>query len=59
LRARLPQTLKLAEERERQVYGQTDEQEIELVRQSFRNFVALCEAKERETGEPVAIVASY
>ncbi|HLH56542.1 MAG TPA: hypothetical protein VKY92_23355 [Verrucomicrobiae bacterium] len=51
--------MKLAEERERQVYGQTDEQEIELVRQSFRNFVALCEAKERETGEPVAIVASY
>jgi hypothetical protein len=59
LRARLPETLRLAEEREREVYEETDEHEIELVLQSFRDFVALCEAKERETGEPVAIVASY
>ena len=59
LHARLPETLRLAEERERQVYEETDEHEIELVRQSFRDFVALCEAKEQETGEPVAIVASY
>ena len=59
LRARLPETLRLAEKRERQVYGETDEHEIELVLQSFRDFVALCEAKERETGEPVVIIASY
>ena|SRR5579862_4706688 len=59
LRARLPETLHLAEERERLVYEETDEHEIELVRQSFRDFVALCEAKEQETGEPVSIIASY
>jgi hypothetical protein len=59
LRRRLPEALRLVEERERQVYEETDEHEIELIRQSFRDFVALCEAKEEETGEPVTIVASY
>ena len=58
LRERLAQTLALAEQRTRSIY-KADEDEIEAVKQSFRDFVALCESKERETGEPVLIVASY
>jgi hypothetical protein len=59
LRERLPETLRLADERERTVYRETDEAEIGLVLKSFRDFVELCERKERETGEPVLITASY
>jgi hypothetical protein len=59
LRERLPETLTLAERREREVYNETDEREIAAVLKSFTDFVALCEEKEDETGEPVTIVASY
>lgn len=59
LRERLPETLRLAEERERKVYGQTDMKEIEPVLQSYRDFVELCERVEKETGSPVEIIASY
>ena len=58
LRERLPKTLELVEERELTLY-QSGELEIEKVKQSFRDFVALCEQKEKETGKPVMIVASY
>jgi hypothetical protein len=58
LRERLPHTLVLAEERARSIYN-SDANEIEEVKQSFRDFVALCEKKEQETGEPVRIIASY
>jgi hypothetical protein len=58
LRERLPQTLALAEERERKLYKGTDES-VEEAKQSFRDFVALCEEKEKETGEPVLVIASY
>jgi hypothetical protein len=58
LQERLPQTLLLAEERERTIYGARD-LEIKAVRQSYSDFVSLCERKERETGEPVLIIASY
>ena len=58
LRERLPRALALVEEQERKIYQATDE-EIEDVKQSFRAFVALCEEKEKETGEPVLIIASY
>lgn len=58
LRERLPQTLVLAEERARTLYKASDNQ-IEKAKQSFRDFVSLCEEKERETGEPVTIVADY
>jgi 4-aminobutyrate aminotransferase-like enzyme len=37
----------------------TDPAAIEEVLQSFRDFVALCAVKEKETGEPVEIIASY
>lgn len=59
LRERLSHTLDLVRERERVVYHQTDEKEIEKVVQSFTDFVELCEQKEHETGEPVTIIASY
>ena len=58
LRERLPHTLDLAEERDRKLYEATDE-EIEDTKQSYREFVALCEEKEKETGEPVLFIASY
>ena len=59
LQERLPETLRIAEERERTVYKEADPAAIERVLQSFRDFVALCAAKEQETGEPVEILASY
>jgi hypothetical protein len=58
LKERLPHTLTLVEERERKLY-QSSPQQIEEVKQSFRDFVLLCEKKEDETGEAVRIVASY
>lgn len=57
LRERLPHTLGLVEERQRELYGQT-EAEIEEVKQSFRDFVELCARKETETGEPCVIEES-
>jgi len=59
MRERLPETLALAEERERSVYDETDEKEIRAVQKSFSDFVDLCEMREKETGQPVMIVASY
>jgi hypothetical protein len=58
LRARLPKTLELARERAVNVYGETGEKARATVK-SFLDFVELCEEKERKTGEPVTIVASY
>jgi len=58
LQERLPHVLDIVEERERKIYHSTDE-EIEDVKQSFREFVTLCEEKEKETGEPVLVIASY
>ena len=59
LQDRLPQVLKLAEQRERDVYNVTDPAEIERVLKSFRDFVALCARKEAETGKPCRIYASW
>jgi hypothetical protein len=59
LRERLSHTLALVEERARTVYGETDAAAIAEVKQSFVDFVELCEAKERATGEPVLIIASF
>ena len=58
LRARLPETLELVEERARSLYNATDE-EVRRQQQTFQDFVALCERKENETGNAVHIVASY
>jgi hypothetical protein len=59
LRARLPEALAAAEKRERTLYHETDDTEIECILQSYRDFVALCERKERVTGRPCLIVASF
>jgi hypothetical protein len=59
LRERLPEALRLAEERQHIVYGATTAEEIEPTLQSYRDFVALCERVERESGVPVTVVASW
>jgi len=59
LQQRLPETLRLAEKRERDIYHATDAEGIERVLKSYRDFVALCAQKEFETGQPCLIIASY
>jgi hypothetical protein len=59
LRERLPHTLELAMERERRVYGEASAAPDDPVVRSYTDFVTLCETKERETGQPVKIIASY
>lgn len=60
LRERLPETIKLAKEREQKVYGRKgDIPDDDPTVQGFVDFVELCECKEEETGEPVTIIASY
>jgi hypothetical protein len=54
---RLPAVLAVAEARERDVYRVTDEEHIALVLKNYRDFVALCERKERESGAPCTILA--
>ena len=57
LRERLPAVILLVIERNRRVYKESINEDNPVVR-SFVDFVELCERKERETGEPVTIVAS-
>jgi hypothetical protein len=45
--------------RMRTLYPDTEESFIEEVVQSFRDFVALAEEKERETNKPCTVIASY
>ena len=59
LRARLPETLRLAEQRERLIYGATTQKQIEPVLKSYAAFVELCERQEAESGQPVKIIASW
>lgn len=59
MRERLPAALEAVEQREKVLYGETGPLEIKRVLNSYRNFVALCEEKEGETGEPCLIRASY
>lgn len=56
LEERLPETLRLAEERERKVYNRPDGKDVQ---DSIRDFVKLAREKEEEHGEPVRIFASY
>jgi len=58
LRERLPRTLALVGERASKLYH-ADAKEIEAAKQSFRDFVSLCEEKEREADEPALIIASW
>ena len=57
LKERLPHALTLAERTARNING--DERFIEATKQSFRDFVALCERKENETGEPVFVSTNF
>jgi hypothetical protein len=59
LESRLPATLAVAETREREIYGVSDQVKIDRVLKSYRDFIALCVRKEAETGEPCLIIASY
>ena len=60
LRERLPETIRLAKKRMRVVYKRKSRiPDSDPVIQSFTDFVALCERKEQQTGEPVTIIASY
>ncbi len=59
LQARLPTALEIAEQREREIYGVTNDADINRVLRSYAEFVELCARKEAETGEPCLIVASY
>lgn len=55
----LPMTVEEAvTERARKLYNASDE-EVEDTLKSFRDFVALAEEKERETGKPCTVYASY
>ena len=45
-------------ERQRRLYGENDNH-IERVVKSFRDFVSLAEEKERQTGKPCTVYASY
>ncbi len=56
---RLPETLKTAERRERELYGETAINEIGHVLKSYVDFVELCARKQDETGKPCLIIASY
>lgn len=58
LRRRLPETLKLVAEREKKLYN-SPPRDIAEVQESFAAFVALAERKERETGAPCTVIASY
>jgi RNA processing factor Prp31 len=58
LHERLPETLRLAAERERKVY-QTADHEIDKVIDQYRQFVTLCEKVEARTGKPPTIIASW
>ena len=59
LQDRLAAALVVAEQREREIYGVTDQVEIDRVLKSYSDFVELCARKEAETGEPCLIIASY
>lgn len=46
-------------ERYRQIYPDCDKEQVDDAVQSFRDFVALAELKEKETGKPCTVIASY
>ncbi len=56
--ARLPSVLEIVAERQQKIYGANEDDVAEACR-AFAEFVALCERKEAETGQPVTIEASY
>ena len=60
LRARLPETLRVATDRQAHLYDEAAHSErTEAVLKSFVEFVELCERKEAETGKLCRIAAHY
>ena len=59
LQERLGGVGELVVQREKEIYSQTNDAEIERVLQSFKDFVALAATKEAEHGQPCTIIASY
>lgn len=60
LRKRLRKTLSVARARQLLVYKEpAGSVDTRMVLQSFTDFVVFCEAKERETGTPCRIYASF
>lgn len=57
LRARLPETLRRARERERIIYGVTDNEEIEREVAQYERFVTFCEMMEEKLQSPPTIIA--
>ena len=58
LKKRLPKAIKMAIEREKVVYGGVITKKDPVV-QSYVNFAKLAEMKEKKSGEPCTVVASY
>lgn len=58
LRSRLPKTLQAVEERCKSIY-KTNDQDITRFKQSYIDFVNLCETMEIKKKEPCTIYASY
>jgi hypothetical protein len=58
LRERLEEAHRLTQERYETIYH-AEQAFIDQVKKSFTDFVELVEQKERETGQPVTIIASY
>ncbi len=59
LRERLPRVLEVARTHELMLYGVLDETRFGAIARSLSDFVALCEAKEKQTGQPVLIRAAW
>jgi hypothetical protein len=58
LRKRLKEAHRLTQERHETIYHE-EQAFIDQVKKSFTDFVELAERKEKETGSPVTIIASY
>ena len=59
LKKRLPEVIKAAIKREKTIYKEKNVTKQTPSVASFTHFVELAEKKEKETGEPVTISASY
>jgi len=59
LRERLPETLAIVRDRETRLYEATNQYQIWQAQKSYVDFYRLCQKKEKETGEPCTIEASY
>jgi hypothetical protein len=59
LRHRLATAVRLARQREREIYGTTDRKKIRAAGDRYVNFFKYCEAVEKLTGKPATTIASF